>query len=190
MTQGLLIVVEGISGVGKTTLCNTLATRPWVSKYTFPSKEKFGMLVRDEIKPNTPSTLNPDALTLAFALHRYDLKEKIIADMNRGQVVVCDRYTASGYVYGGLRGSNLKWCEAIDEQMPKPDLWIFIEWKPQECFKASTHKYLTEEGMLSYEYAHQKFQEFFYNKVNVMKFDREINNPHQFENCVMHGIYR
>jgi len=74
----------------------------------------------------------PDrAVHLLFSANRWEMADSIVADLNAGCTVVCDRYAFSGVVYSVAKGMDPTWCRAPDVGVPRPDLVFFMHLDPE-----------------------------------------------------------
>ena len=143
MRQGKLIVIEGNDGSGKRTqlklLINYLEKKnlPF-EQFDFPQYEKtfFGNLVGRFLSGELGQAekISPYLTVLPFAADRWQVKDEIKAALNKGELVVCNRYTPS-IVYQlvkvapAKREEFLKWGQKLEYQifgLPKEDWVIFL----------------------------------------------------------------
>ena len=98
----MFITFEGIEGSGKTTQLRRLAGRLPDAVVT---KEPGGTPLADEIREillDARSRLDPVAETLLFAAsRRQNVAEVIRPALDKGRVVLCDRFTDATYAYQG-----------------------------------------------------------------------------------------
>lgn len=119
-TAGLLVVLEGGEGVGKTTQWTRLAADLKAAGHSVLAlREPGGTGAGDAIRrllldPNTE--LRPSSEALLFAASRAELVECAIRPaLARGDVVLLDRYLLSTYVYQGMaRGLEMDGLRAIN----------------------------------------------------------------------------
>ena len=140
--RGLLIAFEGGEGVGKTTQARLLAI--WLREQGYdvvatqePGATKMGMRLRALLLDTAHTGLSPRAETLMYAADRAEHVESVIAPaLQRGTVVVTDRYVDSSIAYQG-RGRNQpvgevaglnRWATGGLE----PDLTILLDLPPHE----------------------------------------------------------
>lgn len=132
--KGLFIVFEGLDGCGKTTQAQKLAgfLDERGVKYTYvrePGGTKVGNQLRAIIlDPGTVLTRWGEVLLLAAARAQL-VKDVIKPALERGEIVICDRYLFSSLAYQGygleldvelVRRINF---EAVDGLMPD---WTFL----------------------------------------------------------------
>lgn len=124
--KGLFIVFEGISGSGKKTHINFLvhmlnqAGREAVT-LTFPDFDA-------EIARLTKRTeFDPFTLSLLYAADRSRHQERIRSFLEKGNVVITDRYCYSNFAYQSARGVPMDWLQEIERNIIKPDIGILVD---------------------------------------------------------------
>jgi len=139
--RGLLIAFEGGEGAGKTTQARLLAI--WLRDQGYdviatqePGATKVGMRLRALLLDTAHTGLSPRAETLMYAADRAEHVESVIIPaLERGTVVVTDRYVDSSIAYQG-RGRNQpvrevaalnRWATGALE----PDLTILLDLPPE-----------------------------------------------------------
>lgn len=146
---GRFIVLEGIDGSGTTTQCRALAealrSRGHVVLPTHePSDRSIGRLTRERLSASGPR-LEPRALALLFAADRLDhVAAQIEPALSRGEIVLCDRYVVSSWVYQSLQCPP-DWVRAINRHAPWPDLTLWID-LPVEEAQTRLHRRSASEG--------------------------------------------
>ncbi len=140
MTKGILIVVEGINGAGKTSIIDKVveyfeSKNRQIVVYKFPNRKgKFGKRIDRYLKGELTISSKYDILHM-FAANRYNVKKSIEDDINDGKIVICDRYIFSAIAYHipkhvtDAKKINL-YCNVIgyfDKSMPIPDIVYLIE---------------------------------------------------------------
>ena len=111
VTSGCFIVLEGGEGVGKTTQWRRLADALAAAGHSVVAlREPGGTPAGDALRAvllDTQSALTPETESLLFAASRAQLVRDVIAPaMQRGAVVLVDRFLLSTYAYQG-RGRAL-----------------------------------------------------------------------------------
>ncbi|MCW4018558.1 MAG: dTMP kinase [Candidatus Bathyarchaeota archaeon] len=149
--KGVFIVIEGIDGSGKTTQAKLLATKLKKSYDTVftaePSNGKIGKFIRSRIlysEPRPPTSVE----ALLFAADRIEhTNNEVLPALERGQVVVSDRYLYSSLAYQGSTGLSLNWIENINKHAVKPDLALFIDVDPETVLKRLKRKKSVMENL-------------------------------------------
>jgi dTMP kinase len=138
--RGLLIAFEGGEGAGKTTQARLLAI--WLREQGYdvvathePGATKVGMRLRALLLDTAHAGLSPRAETLMYAADRAEHVDTVIAPaLERGAVVVTDRFTDSSLAYQG-RGRNQTIAEVAELNRwatggLRPDLTVLLDLPP------------------------------------------------------------
>ena len=121
MSRGHFIVFEGVDGSGTTTQSHLLAS--YLREAGLPvtlTREPGGTPIAERIRQLVldPSLegLSPTAELFLYAASRSQHVEEVITpSLNRGEVVICDRYIASSLAYQGHgRGLDLEVVEQVN----------------------------------------------------------------------------
>jgi len=132
MKKGWLICIEGLDKSGKTTqsrlLVEALKKRGFEAVYTTePSTGEIGKFIKGYILRRRKRVL-ASIEALLFAADRIDHLEREIKPMlERGKIVVSDRYVYSSFAYQGAADLDIKWIREINKMAPKPDLAIYLD---------------------------------------------------------------
>jgi dTMP kinase len=120
-SQGLFITFEGMDGSGKTTQMHRLAARlrglgRTVLETAEPGGTPIGTKIRRILLDSANQELCPAAeLLLYFASRAQNVDEWIAPALQRGEVVLADRFTDSSLVYQGYgRGLGAENVLALD----------------------------------------------------------------------------
>lgn len=131
--KGLFVVFEGIDFSGKSTQAKRLASKlkeqgfDVVSTWE-PGGTRAGSLIKEAIMDFSNGELAPKTELMLFAADREQhLKEVILPALEKGQVVICDRYTWSTCAYQLARGNTLKDVMFLTKVPVLPDLTIFLD---------------------------------------------------------------
>lgn len=144
MAKGIFITFEGIEGSGKTTQSEKLKER--LLKEGFPVIHTFepgGTVLGENIRKillDPYMIIDPlSELLLYFAVRVQHIREKIKPALEKGYIVICDRFHDSTVAYQGYgRGVSLK---IIDElyrlfvQDIKPNLTILLDLSAERGLK-------------------------------------------------------
>jgi dTMP kinase len=138
--RGLLISFEGGEGAGKTTQARLLAI--WLREQGYdviathePGATKVGMRLRALLLDTAHTGLSHRAETLMYAADRAEHVDTVIAPaLERGAVVVTDRFTDSSLAYQG-QGRNQPIAEVAELNRwatggLRPDLTVLLDLPP------------------------------------------------------------
>ncbi|MFN3813894.1 MAG: dTMP kinase [Aquificaceae bacterium] len=137
----LLITFEGIDGSGKSTQAKRLETflkeRGYsVSLYREPGGTHLAEKIREII---LSFDMSPLVELLLFESARASLMlERVLQDLERGKVVILDRFTDSTLVYQGVRCVDrdlIKTLNVITTKGIKPDITFLLDLPVEEAIK-------------------------------------------------------
>jgi len=131
---GFLLVIEGIDGAGKSTLARALAA--WLRERgrtvvidREPTDGPHGRALRESAKTGRLSA--QAELDLFVQDRRQHVAEVIAPALERGDVVILDRYYFSNAAYQGARGLDPATIIADNEAFaPVPDLVLLLDVDP------------------------------------------------------------
>jgi len=128
--KGLLIVIEGTDGSGKSTQIEKL--KRWIEDQSYGcmvSEWKTSRLIANAIDDaKDRNLLNATTFSLLYAADFADrLENTIIPALNAGFVVLLDRYTYTAFARDVVRGLNLDWVKKLYNYAPKPDLVFYLD---------------------------------------------------------------
>lgn len=180
MNQGLLFIIEGLDGAGKTTQTQKLIT--WLQQeqskkvvmFDFPAYDKtpFGKIIGHYLKGEycDPVMHDPFESTLLYAGDRMHLKKELISALDSGACVIINRYVPSNIAYScaklQIQGrsneiqSFIKFNEELEYEllgMPRPDCIIFLDIEPNQANEliktrsGTVREYLAGEERDKYE---------------------------------------
>ncbi len=134
---GVFITFEGTDGCGKSTQLRLFVERlraggRAVAETAEPGGTPIGRQIRRVLLDGRNQELSPTAeLLLYFAARAQNVDEVVEAALERGEIVVCDRWTDSTLVYQGAgRGLGAEVVEQLDAvacRGLRPDLTICLE---------------------------------------------------------------
>lgn len=134
---GLFITFEGMDGCGKTTQIEKLAAGLREEGYEVvetvePGGTRIGAQIRRILLDSANQELAPTAeLLLYFASRAQNVEECILPALERGAIVLCDRFTDSTTVYqGAARGLGDETVLELDRIACRgllPDLTLLID---------------------------------------------------------------
>ncbi|TDL84815.1 dTMP kinase [Vibrio vulnificus] len=145
MKRGIFITMEGPEGAGKTTITQMLGKALQQEGYqVLLTREPGGVPISEQIrevilnKDNTDMDSRTEALLYAAA-RRQHLVEVVMPELERGGIVLCDRFIDSSLAYQGhARGLDIEEVYninkfAIGDMMP--DATLFFDIDPEEGLK-------------------------------------------------------
>ncbi|MBL3645234.1 dTMP kinase [Peribacillus frigoritolerans] len=145
MKRGIFITMEGPEGAGKTTITQMLGKALQQEGYqVLLTREPGGVPISEQIrevilnKDNTAMDSRTEALLYAAA-RRQHLVEVVMPELERGGIVLCDRFIDSSLAYQGhARGLDIEEVYninkfAIGDMMP--DATLFFDIDPEEGLK-------------------------------------------------------
>ena len=151
MTNGKIIVLEGLDKSGKTTQSKLLvdyissATSLKAVQMNFPNYSTFsGIEIHRHLKGQT--LYNPHALHVLFTLNRYEEKPVIERLIGEGSIVVMNRYYQSNIIYGLADGiTRHEWLESLDREMPQANLIIILDISVEESMSRNPNPDVNEQ---------------------------------------------
>lgn len=142
----MFVSFEGCEGVGKTTQLNLLkeylvATNQHAVFVREPGSTEISEQIRRVILDPNNKEMTGMCEALLYAASRAQLvRQTIKPALERGELVVCDRYVDSSIAYQGYaRGlgvDNIKQINAPAVDGCMPDITIFLDLRPSESFRA------------------------------------------------------
>ena len=132
--KGKFITFEGLDGTGKTTQIQALKKsleKEEIKVLTTrePGGTRLGEKIRNLIFENTDISLETETLLL-FSARMEHLKKVIIPSLDRGEIILCDRFTDSTYAYqSGGDGLDEKKIEILEKWVNphlQPDLTFYF----------------------------------------------------------------
>ncbi|WP_256762242.1 dTMP kinase [Cohnella sp. WQ 127256] len=141
MRGGLFITIEGGEGAGKTTLIHALAHKAQQQGHeVMITREPGGIPIAEAIRAvildtgNTTMDARTEALLYAAA-RRQHLAEKVLPALEKGMVVICDRFIDSSLAYQGYaRGLGIEAVWEINRFATEgnmPDLTLYLDIDPE-----------------------------------------------------------
>lgn len=128
--EGLLIVIEGTDGSGKSTQLELLKRSLQDQSYgVMVSEWKTSRLIADVIDDaKDRNLLNATTYSLLYAADFADrLENQIIPALKSGFVVLLDRYYYTALARDVVRGQNIEWVKNLYDYAPEPDLVFYLD---------------------------------------------------------------
>lgn len=147
--KGRFITFEGIDGAGKST--HVAESIRWLRARghdVVATREPGGTELAEALRElvlHRPMSLETE-LMLVFAARRDHLEQRIVPALERGQWVVCDRFTDSTWAYQGAgRGAateRIAWLESwvLERLQPARTYWFDVEPQVAAQRRAGSHE--------------------------------------------------
>ena len=135
--KGLLIVLEGNDGAGKSTLVKFLSKYLQGQGYdNIIVKFNMSYITLKSIKKGKKMYFGPEANTLIHLASIVDQFERYVCkEIAKGKVVICDRYVYSIIARGIARGIDEKIAIQLEDWVLKPDIVFYLDIDPKESLK-------------------------------------------------------
>jgi len=147
--KGFLICIEGIDGSGEGTNARLLVEKLKKEGYevgsiSFPD---YTTPIGKEIKRffQGKRDFGPEVRQCLFAANRWERKPDIEEWLNEERVIIANRYTPSGLVYGLANGLDLGWMMSLERGLPPADMVIVIDVSVDTHFQRTTWRDVYEK---------------------------------------------
>jgi dTMP kinase len=156
--RGLLVTFEGVEGSGKTTVAKAIAENLCQKGLTVVVTAEPGTtLVGSQIRQLLATVSERTAWTEAFLFlaDRAEHVAKVIKPaLERGEIVLCDRFTDSTIAYQGFGlGLPLEWLMQLNSIATNglvPDLTLLLDIDPEMGLKRSQRETVFERRSLDF----------------------------------------
>ena len=148
--SGLFISFEGIDGCGKSTQADLLRSYleskgEQVELLREPGGTALSEQIREILLNPNNDKMDPSTESILLSACRAQLtREIIIPALERGNIVICDRYADSTLAYQGYgRGINLEWLEKLNAFATaglKPDITLLVDLPVDEALNRMQSK--------------------------------------------------
>lgn len=141
MSRGKFITLEGGEGVGKST--NLQFITQWLTDRNIPfiqTREPGGTPLAEQLRElllaKREEAVDPTAeLLMVFAARAQHLAQVIVPALDRGEWVICDRFTDATYAYqGGGRQLDRSLIEQLEKTVQgelRPDKVLLLDLDPE-----------------------------------------------------------
>jgi len=132
LRRGVLVVLEGIDGSGKTTQARALLRRLRARGYEAalfrePTRGRWGRTIK-RLAARADSLTPAEELELFVKDRRENVAKNLIPALEAGKVVVLDRYYFSTIAYQGAKGLDAGKIRRMNEAFAvKPDLVVILD---------------------------------------------------------------
>jgi dTMP kinase len=136
---GFLVAFEGLDQSGKETQAHLLRDhlRAGGRRVRLVSFPDYGTSIGEEIARALQGEreYGPDVMQLLFVANRYERKPDMDAALEKGLVLLCDRYVASTIAYGEAQGLDAVWLADVQAFLRPPDLTILLDIAPDTAVR-------------------------------------------------------
>lgn len=139
--RGFLIVIEGIDGTGKSTLCAATAAelkRRGVEcvRSREPTDGPHGRRIREIARSGRADVSLDEELRLFMEDRKQHVAEVLRPNLDAGRVVLLDRYFYSTMAYQGARGADPETVRGLNRAFaPEADLLVILELDVETALK-------------------------------------------------------
>jgi dTMP kinase len=161
LSSGFFITFEGGEGAGKSTQIERLARKMRAKKYDVvvtrePGGSPGAEAVRHVLLSGAAEPFGPKMEALLFAAARSDHVEQVIRPaVERGSIVLCDRFMDSSRVYQGVTGDiDPAFMDALEKVAVNgmvPDMTLIFDIDPTEGLRRATVRRGTEAAADRFE---------------------------------------
>ncbi len=144
MKKGSFIVIEGADGSGKSTHAKLLADHLREEGHRAvltqePTHGFIGQAIRMVLAGKI--RVSPETLTLLFTADRAEHVDKVIRPaLEKGKVVISDRYYYSTVAYQSVQGIGDQWISQMNSFVPEPNLVIVLEVASEKALARMSHR--------------------------------------------------
>lgn len=182
-SRGVFLTVEGIEGVGKSTIVKFIEEYLFQAKINFiTTREPGGTPIAEQIRkilltPNSEEMIQSETeLLLMFASRVQHIAHVIQPALTKGQWVISDRFVDASFAYqGGGRGIDLSQIEMLEKWLVRdvhPDVTILLDAPAQIGLLRAKHR-----G--PHDRIEQEKNDFF-DRVRTVYLSRAKNDPKRF----------
>ena len=135
MKKGLIVVVEGFDGSGKSTVCRKLNHILTKAGYDCVMvRQPGGTIYAEKVRGllmDPDDKLSSKAQTYAFLSARQDLYDKVIAPaVSDGKIVICDRHYLSGLVFQPEQSDLI-----LEHKVFEQDIFVHVTAEFETCIQ-------------------------------------------------------
>lgn len=133
--RGLLIAFEGLDQSGKQTQAARLAAQLRAEGrrcrvVSFPDYEtRIGQEIGRALAGERE--FPPDVMQLLYIANRHERRPDLERWLAEGEILLCDRYTASSVAYGAAHGLDPDWLTDAQRYLPAAGLTLLFDIRPE-----------------------------------------------------------
>lgn len=134
----MLIVLEGIDLAGRTTQVELLRDWLYAQRYAVTTTAwRTSPLISDVLaRARTGPPLRPLTYSLLYCADHMDRTQQVIQPaLQRGEIVLADRYIYTAFARDTARGLDPTWVRNLYRFSAQPDLVFYLHISPEEAVK-------------------------------------------------------
>lgn len=134
----MLIVLEGIDLAGRTTQVELLRDWLYAQRYAVTTTAwRTSPLISDVLaRARTGPPLRPLTYSLLYCADHMDRTQQVIRPaLQRGEIVLADRYIYTAFARDTARGLDPTWVRNLYRFSAQPDLVFYLHISPEEAVK-------------------------------------------------------
>lgn len=149
--KSLLICLEGLDQAGKKSTSIIISKKLRRKGYetevvSFPDySTPIGKVLKKFLQGKIYFT--PDVRQFLYVANRFERLPDMKRWLNDGKIVIADRYTPSGLVYGYVNGLELNWMINLEKDLPKANITIVIDVPAKTAYNRVEEKDLYERDL-------------------------------------------
>jgi len=149
--KDFLITFEGVDQSGKKTQASMLASRLKTEGYAvesiaFPDySTPIGVEIQAFLRGERDYP--PLIRQILYTANRLERSKDIEGWLKENRIVIADRYSQSGLVYGYVNGLNLGWMMDLERGLPKADLVVVVDVPIDVAFRRKADRDIYERNM-------------------------------------------
>jgi dTMP kinase len=139
LNKGKIIVIEGTDKAGKGTQSRLLINALQLSGRicTIMDFPDYTTQIGHEIRAflNGKRNYTVEVKHMLLSANRWEKKKEIESFIEKGTIIIMNRYYQSNLVYGVSHGLDVKWLLNLDRGLPKEDIVIVLEVNPHTSYQ-------------------------------------------------------
>lgn len=209
--KGKLIVIDGTDGSGKATQVDLLTKRLKKDGYTvknvdFPEyyENFFGKFIGHCLSEQYYNFINvhPKIASVLYAADRFESKDKMKNWLDKGYVIIANRYVSANQIHQGGKIKNTKkrqaFIEWLDEMeygvfnLPRPDVvfYLSVPFATSERMRIERNKTAKRNYLGNKKDVHEVDKEFQINSRKSAEWLAKTQKNYVKIDCTEHGVLR
>jgi dTMP kinase len=174
---GRLVAAEGLDGSGKSTQLQLLSF--WLRSEGYEvviTEWNSSKLIKRALKAGRKQgSMDPQLLSLLHAADIAEMHQRdILPALQRGAVVLADRYIYTALARDLARGVEPQWVQHIYQFAVRPDLSVYFQISPEDALRRSS----SAHPIVKYEH---------HSGMDLASHSDPLNSFRSFQQCVLHA---